>query len=110
MTGDELIHYDYFVTSLSANTASLLLQVVVAGLVLLNIADDEFIGLCPFWLFGKGGFSGFDALLFHSLFLKVGALALKDAHLVGLEFRSLLYFQTPHLNVLVEGGKAIPDP
>jgi hypothetical protein len=84
MAGDELIHDDDFVASLSADAAALLLEVVVAGLVLLDVPDDEFIGFGPFGLFGEGGLSGLDAFLLHALLLEVGALPLEDAHLVGL--------------------------
>lgn len=50
MPGDKLIHDNDFIASLSADAASLFLEIVITGLVLFHIADDEFVGLCPFWL------------------------------------------------------------
>lgn len=110
MPGDKLIHDDDFVASLPTDAASLFLEIVIAGLVLFHVADDELVSLCTFRLLGEGGLSWLDALFFYRLLLEVGPLTLKHRHLVRFELRPLLQLETALLDVLVEGRQAIPNP
>jgi hypothetical protein len=80
VAGDELIQDDDFVGILATNHSSLLLEEVVA-LVLLDILDDEFVGLGPFGVLG-GNLPG-DAPLLLDLLL-VDQTAVYRAHLVRL--------------------------
>lgn len=104
MPGNKLIHDDDLIASLPTDASSLFLQIVITGLVLFYIADDELISLCAFGLLGEGGLSGLDALFFYRLLFQVGPLALKHRHLVCLELRPFLELETALLDVLVEGG------
>lgn len=88
MPGDELVHDDYFVASLPADHASLLLEEIVA-LILLDVLDDKLVGLVALRVLRRN-FAGVAAFLLDLLLWEDGSVLLRKAHLVGAGFDALL--------------------
>lgn len=88
MPGDELVHDDNFIASLSSDHSSLLFEEVVA-LILLDVLDDKFVGLVALGVL-RGNFSGVASFLLDLLLREDGSVLLRKTHLVGPGFDALL--------------------
>ena len=88
MPGDELVHDDDFVASLPADHAALLLEEVVA-LVLLDVLDDQLVGLVALGVLRRN-LPGVASFLLDLLLREDGSVGLGQTHLAGAGFDALL--------------------